>query len=204
MLRKLLVSVARGSAVAIALPLLLTHQVYSLISTRDHSLETHSEILSLIPGKIGNYLRVGFYRFTLKHCHPTATICFGTLLSKTETRIEQHVYIGPRCMLGSVDIGKNTLLGPAVQIPSGPNTHGFSRTDIPIREQAGQPRTIKVGEDCWVGAGAIILSDLQHQNVVGANSVVTKIFECKSIIAGAPAKFIRSRDEIASRNSKCD
>ncbi len=122
----------------LVLPLLLTHRVASLILTTDRSFESHSQFLALFPGITGNYLRNAFYRHSLQHCSPTATICFGALLSKTGAELHDHVYVGPRCNLGLVTLHNDVLLGPSVQIPSGPDTMGqqastfrFARSPVP-------------------------------------------------------------------------
>ncbi|TWU44327.1 putative acetyltransferase [Novipirellula aureliae] len=182
-------------AVLLVSPLLLTHAILSRLGSSDQSLETHSQILSMLPGTLGSYLRVGFYRHTLDHCHPTATISFGALLSKTNTRLGQHVYVGPRCMLGCVTLEDDVLLGPAVQIPSGPHMHGTSRLDVPIRKQPGIPRRVTVGRDSWIGASAIIMNNVGEQTIVGAGAVVTKPLPPRVVAAGSPAKQIRSRVE---------
>ena len=150
-------------------------------------------MLSLLPGRSGNYLRVGFYRFALDQCDPTATICFGTLFSKTGAKIDKHVYIGPRCMLGLVTLEEDVLLGPAVQIPSGPMTHGIERLDTPIRLQPGNRERITVGTDTWIGAQSIVLANIGSQTVIGAGSVLTKEIPASVVAVGNPAKVIRER-----------
>ena len=51
-----------------------------------------------------------------------------------------------------------------------------------------------IGNYCWIGAKAIILKDvvLGDHCVVAAGSVVTKSFPAGSVIAGVPAKLIRT------------
>ena len=195
MLKSLIQSIVHGFATLIVSPMLFTHWLASLATCPDQSLESHSQLLSLFPGVIGNSLRVAFLRRTLEYCHPSATVCFGALFSKTGARIEEHVYIGPNCMIGLATIQKDVLLGPAVQIPSGPRTHGIERTDIPIRNQTGSPTRVTIHQDCWIGGGSIVLNDVQTQTVVAAHSVVTKTFEPQVVLAGIPAKVIASRRE---------
>ena len=193
MLKGFINSTLRGLAISCVSPILLSHWLSSLVTNADSSLESHSQLLSLLPGRSGNYLRVGFYRFALDQCDPTATICFGTLFSKTGARIDKHVYIGPRCMLGLVTLEEDVLLGPAVQIPSGPMTHGIERLDTPIRLQPGNRERITVGTDTWIGAQSIVLANIGSQTVIGAGSIVTRAIPKKVIAAGIPAKNIQQR-----------
>ena len=193
MLKGFIKSTLRGLAIACVSPILLSHWLSSLVTNADSSLESHSQLLSLLPGRSGNYLRVAFYRFALDQCDPTATICFGTLFSKTGARIDKHVYIGPRCMLGLVTLEEDVLLGPAVQIPSGAMTHGIERLDTPIRLQPGKRERITVGADTWIGAQSIVLANIGSQTVIGAGSTVTKPIQPKVIAAGTPAKIILKR-----------
>ena len=194
MLNGFINSTLRGLAISCVSPILLSHWLSSLVTNADSSLESHSQLLSLLPGRSGNYLRVAFYRFALDQCDPTATICFGTLFSKTGARIDKHVYIGPRCMLGLVTLEEDVLLGPAVQIPSGPMTHGIERLDTPIRLQPGVLRRITVGRDSWIGAKAVLLESVSEQSIVGAGSILTKKFAPRSILAGSPARSVSDRN----------
>ena len=104
-----------------------------------------------MPGTVGSYLRVAFYRFVLQRCDPTATIAFGVLLSRVDAEIHRHVYIGPRCMLGSVTLEEDVLLGPAVQIPSGPNLHGIRQ----YRHQALRASLHTCGKSCQIAPHAL-------------------------------------------------
>ncbi|MDA7874398.1 acyltransferase [Rhodopirellula sp.] len=192
--KELIKSTLRGFAILAISPLLLSHWLSSSISGADRSLESHSQLLSLFPGITGNYLRLAFYRFALEQCDPTATICFGALLSKTGARLGRHVYVGPRCMLGLVTLEDDVLLGPAVQIPSGPMTHGIERLDTPIRLQPGNKQRVTVESDTWIGANTLILANIGAQTIVGAGSLVTKDVSSCIIAVGNPAKLIRRRD----------
>ncbi len=193
MLKELIKSTLRGFAILAISPLLISHWLSSSISGADRSLESHSQLLSFFPGITGNYLRLAFYRFALEQCDPTATICFGTLFSKTGARLGKHVYVGPRCMLGLVTLEDDVLLGPAVQIPSGPMTHGIDQLDIPIRLQPGKQQRITIGKDTWIGAQTVVLADISHQVVIGAASTVTKPIQPRLLAAGVPARVIRDR-----------
>lgn len=176
-----------------AIPFLSCYCLASIAFGKDSALEGASQLISLVPGKVGNAVRAAFYSTVLKDCSPTVTICFGTLLSKVGASIGANVYIGPYCQLGLVTIGRDTLLGPSVQIPSGGKTHSFERLDIPIRNQGNESVRVEIGEDCWIGAGSIVMANVGSQTVVGAGSVVTKPLESRIVAAGVPAKPLKPR-----------
>jgi acetyltransferase-like isoleucine patch superfamily enzyme len=182
-----------GISTVIVLPVLVWYYIYSLAIGRDSALEGASQLLSILPGRCGNMVRLAFYARVLERCESTATICFGSVLSKVASRIGSHVYIGPYCQLGLVTIGDDTLLGPSVQIPSGPHTHTFDRLDVPIRNQRGALQRVEIGADCWIGAGSIVMANVGTQSVIAAGSVVTKSRPEKSVAVGVPAKVIKTR-----------
>src|SRR6266851_5496027 len=100
--RELLKAVARGSASLLVLPWLLVYWCKVPFVGRDQALEGSSESLSRIPGLWGQYMRRAFLARVLAECHPTASIGFGVLFSKTGARIGANAYIGPRCHIGLV------------------------------------------------------------------------------------------------------
>jgi virginiamycin A acetyltransferase len=55
---------------------------------------------------------------------------------------------------------------------------------------------VTIGEDCWVGNGALIMANIGDKCIVGAASVVTKDIPDYSIVAGNPAKIIRNRKDM--------
>ena len=57
------------------LPIVALFYLLALGGDKDELLASFSQGLSLIPGKIGCYLRSAFYRFTLTHCHPVGQWC---------------------------------------------------------------------------------------------------------------------------------
>jgi acetyltransferase-like isoleucine patch superfamily enzyme len=53
---------------------------------------------------------------------------------------------------------------------------------------------IIIGDNCWLGAGSVILPNIKLGNhvVVGANAVVTKSFlQNDIVIAGIPAQIVK-------------
>ncbi|MBL8821538.1 MAG: acyltransferase [Planctomycetia bacterium] len=192
--------VSRAIAHIIIFPVLLWHWLWVPLLGRDRCLQGSSEWLSLLPGIFGQYLRNAFLSWTIQACHPTATISFGTVFSKTNARIDENVYVGPGCFLGLVHLQKDVLIGSGVHITSGAQTHGFSDVSKPIREQQGVLTLVTIGERSWIGSAAIVMADVGRNSVVGAGAVVTKAVPDNVISVGVPARVVQHR--IQHRNSQ--
>ncbi|MFQ3193099.1 MAG: virginiamycin A acetyltransferase [Paraglaciecola sp.] len=174
-------------------PITLLYFVFSSMLKKDTVLTSYSQLLSLLPGKLGVYLRAGFYRFVFTHCSPDAVISFMVLFSQADTEIAEGVYLGAQCNIGRSSIGKNTLLGSGVHVMSGKGQHNFDDLEIPIKDQGGVLEKITIGENCWIGNGAMIMAHIGDSCIVGAGSVVINDIPAHSIAAGNPAKVIKSR-----------
>ncbi len=186
--------VARVLASIATLPILGLFYVRGWLLGRERAFQVSCETLSLVPGFLGQYLRRAFLQWTCEACGPETVIGFGTLFSTTKLRVDGNAYIGPQCNIGWAHIERDVLLAAGVQIPSGPNTHSATRVDIPIRDQAGAPRLVRIGEGTWVGNGAIVMADVGRHAIVAAGAVVTKPLPAYAVAAGVPARVIRIRD----------
>lgn len=180
------------SAVLIS-PMTLMNIVLSSLFDKDQVLSSCSQFLSLLPSKLGVYLRAGFYRFALTYCSPDAVVSFLVLFSQKDTEISEGVYIGPQCNIGRCRIEKNTLLGSGVHIMSGKGQHNFSDLTRPIKEQGGKFQKVRIGQNCWIGNGAMIMANIGANCIVGAGSVVLNDIPDNSIVAGNPARVIKYR-----------
>lgn len=82
--------------------------------------------------------------------------------------VGSEVLIGMNCTIMdtcSVTIGPRTVLGPNVSILT-----ASVPTEAAVRKGSQGPmvgKAITIGEDCWIGAGAIILYGLWHLRVLG-------------------------------------
>jgi acetyltransferase-like isoleucine patch superfamily enzyme len=182
------------AATVAALPWLLSFAVRARILGRDRALEGSTQFLALVPGLAGQYLRRAFLSRALESFHPSATIEFGTLFSSAGARIDQNVYVGPRCHLGLVHLERDVLVAAGVHIPSGPATHGIEDTSRPIREQERSKQLIRIGAGAWIGSAAVVLADVGHDSVVGAGAVVTRAVPPLVVAGGVPARVLRSRE----------
>lgn len=111
-----------------------------------------------------------------------------------------NVYIAER-----VSVGEDVLFQPYASITIGNDTMIASRAvfctathdyDVHPMRTFRIDRPIEIGSYVWIGTGAIILPGLKigDYSVVAAGSVVTAhVPEC-SIVAGNPARVIKTRD----------
>lgn len=152
-----------------------------------------SQLLSLFPGKSGSYLRKAALNRIITLCSRDCLVSFGVLLSQQDTEIHEGVYIGPQCNIGRCRIERNCLLGSGVHIMSGKKQHNFEDLDKPIREQGGIFDKVVIGEDTWIGNGALIMANVGRKCVVAAGAVVTQDVEDYSVVAGNPARIIKKR-----------
>jgi acetyltransferase-like isoleucine patch superfamily enzyme len=138
-------------------------------------------------------LRYEFYRWTLRRCGENVVIGFGTVFLYRDVAIGDNVLIGMYNTIHHCDFGSYVVVAEGCRFLSGSRYHNFERTDIPMAVQGGRLRRIRVGNDCWVGANAIVMSDIGSGSVVGAGAVVTAPVQALTIVAGNPARVIRRR-----------
>lgn len=94
---------------------------------------------------------------------------------------------------GGIEIGEDVMVGQYVRFHS--ENHRYDNVNTLINRQGVTHKGIKIGNNCWIGAGAIFLDGAKIGDgcVVAANTVVTKKFGDDFIIAGVPAKVIKKR-----------
>lgn len=99
-----------------------------------------------------------------------------------------------QCNAGkSIRIGQNVLIASNVLIAD--SDHVVESDGLPVTKNAKfvmQPVCIE--DNCWIGQNAVILKGVTvgHDSIVGANSVVTHDVPPCSVVAGNPARLIRS------------
>ncbi len=109
--------------------------------------------------------------------------------------------IGDRCVIGRgthivahqrIDIGDDVFTGPYVYITD--QNHGYADPEVPIGRQWPANSPVSIGAGSWLGAGAIVLpgTRIGRNVVVGAGSVVRGVFGDHCVLAGVPAKVIRT------------
>lgn len=140
--------------------------------------------------RLGNGVKLG---------HHSRIECTGSIQNIGKgICIGDNTVFGDNCFFGAaggIDIGSDVLAGQFIRFHS--ENHVFSDLNKLIKEQGVTHEGIRIGNNCWIGSGAVFLDGASIGNgcVVAANSVVTKKFDDNVIIGGVPAKVIRRRDE---------
>ena len=94
---------------------------------------------------------------------------------------------------GGLEIGNDVRIAPQVMIM--PMNHISKDPHVPIRKQGISSQGVKIEDDVWLGAGAIILDGVTigRGSVIGAGAVVTKDIPPHSVAIGVPARVIKKR-----------
>jgi L-malate glycosyltransferase len=192
--RRLIKSAGNVAALVLTAPLWSIARFQAAATDNEDCFAFGSELLSLVPGRVGIYLRRGYYRMCLDACSNDVEIGFGTTIAHPQVRIGRRVYIGNRCTIGSVVIGDEVAIGSNVDILSGRYQHNFDDLDRPILEIKPTFQQIVVGRNSWIGNSAVIMAEVGEDCIIGAGSVVVKPISDRSVAVGNPSKVVRSRE----------
>jgi serine acetyltransferase len=105
-------------------------------------------------------------------------------------------WIGQMCFFhsaGGIWIGENVGIGPGVRIIT--SSHRLDQIERPILHSDIEFAPVRVDNGADIGAGAILLPGVSigEGAQVAAGAVVSQSVEPFSIVAGVPARFLRSR-----------
>ena len=114
---------------------------------------------------------------------------------------EPVLRIGDRCVIGrgshvvahhSVVIGADVFTGPYVYITD--QNHGYADPEVPIGRQLPLNSAVSIGAGSWLGAGVVVLPGacIGRNVVIAAGSVVRGTVPDRCVVAGVPARVVRS------------
>lgn len=112
-------------------------------------------------------------------------------------KVGNNSSIGPYAYIGCsgyIEIGENVMISPRVSIYA--ENHVFDKVQVPMIDQGVIRSFVKIEDDCWIASNSIILPGVTIGKgaVVAAGSVVTKDVAPYHVVAGNPAKTVKTRE----------
>lgn len=116
-----------------------------------------------------------------------------------EIRIGNNVIINYDCHIGAVnlvEIGNNVLIASRVYISD--HDHGTTSFEDmrlpPVQRRVVSKGPVVIKDNVWIGEGAVILANviIGENSIVAANAVVTRDVPPFSVVAGVPARIIKT------------
>jgi virginiamycin A acetyltransferase len=177
-------------ATLLILPLALPELSARKLLGRSVFLQTQGQMLSLVPGKLGCFLRNAYYHLTLQRCPFGICLHFGMRFTQPGAEVGERVNIGMGAVIGCATIGDSCIIAGGAHILSGRHAHGVGDPEIPFLEQPGVIARVHIGRNCWLGTNSVVMADLGENCIVGAGSVVTRSFPEGKVIIGNPARVV--------------
>lgn len=157
-------------------------RLYEFNMTRPTELDKREQMLREMFAEIGEgcYIEPPFHaNFGGRHVHFGKNIYANFNLTCVD---DTHIYVGDY-----------TMFGPNVTVATA------GHPILPeLREKGYQYNApVRIGKNCWIGAGAIILPGVSIGDnvVIGAGSVVTKDLPSDVVAVGNPCRVLRKIDE---------
>ncbi len=153
-------------------------RLYDFNNTRPLEQEKREKMLKEMFAEIGEgcYIEPPFHsNWGGKHCYFGKNVYANFNLTLVD---DTHIYVGDY-----------TMFGPNVTVA----TAGHPILSE-LREKGYQYNaSVRIGKNCWLGAGAIILPGITIGDnvVIGAGSVVTKDLPSNVVAVGNPCKVLR-------------
>jgi virginiamycin A acetyltransferase len=186
-LRRALKLAVFAVGLVVVAPLLLLTWLEGLVRA-EILFSAFAQLLALVPSRIGALLRGAYYFGTLRQCSWETHVGFGSLFTHRGGAMARNVSMGAYCVIGHADIGPEVMMGSRVSIPSGKRQHFDDSGQISSTTRFD---TVRIGRKCWIGEGAIILSDVGSGCIVSAGAVVIKSVPDRCIVGGNPAQVIK-------------
>lgn len=156
--------------------------LYDYNATRSKEQEKRQELLKKMFAEIGTdcYIEPPLHaNFGGKHVHFGKNVYANFNLTLVD---DTHIYVGDY-----------TMIGPNVTIA----TAGHPLLPELRRQGYQYNKSIRIGRNCWIGAGAVIVPGVHigDNAVIGAGSIVTKDIPSDVVAVGNPCKVLREIDE---------
>lgn len=122
------------------------------------------------------------------HIRPPLYVDYGTYITVGEDTFINYNLTA--LDVAPITIGRDCQIGPNVQLLT--PTHPVEPE--PRRDKLEAAKPITIGDNVWLGGGAIVLAGVTigNNSVIGAGAVVTKDVPADVVAVGNPARVIRS------------
>ncbi|WP_437049321.1 sugar O-acetyltransferase [Streptomyces sp. enrichment culture] len=139
--------------------------------------DTAQPILAQLLGSVGEGV----------HVRPPLHVDYGSNISIGARTFVNHNLTA--LDVASITIGEDCQIGPNVQLLT--PTHPLEPQ--PRRDKLEAARPITIGDNVWLGGGAIVLPGVTigDNSVIGAGAVVTKDVPANVVAVGNPARPVR-------------
>ncbi len=165
----------------------------------------HLKAIAKAEGRIAAGAKVRIHEASVLEIGFLAEIESGVILAakpgprgRGAIRIGARTYIGEYCNLRTegdeLVLGEGCLFAQFVSVIA--SGHEFRDRNVSVTEQGvSQTGGIVIGDGVWLGANSVILPGVRIGDgaIVAAGAIVTKDVEPFAIVAGSPARVIRTR-----------
>ncbi|MBK7853121.1 MAG: acyltransferase [Bacteroidetes bacterium] len=126
------------------------------------------------------------------------------IISTSFNNLGSHIHLGENVGIGEfaylgggggLEIGDDCIVGQYFSCH--PENHNYDNPELLIREQGVTRKGIVIGKNCWIGSKVTILDGVTIGDncVIAAGAVVNRDMPANSVIAGVPARVIKTRDK---------
>ena len=147
----------------------------------------HSKIHRSVRMDTPPYRRFSLGDYSVVESYSCINNAVGDVIIGDHTRVGLH-----NTVIGPVTIGNHVNLAQGITVTA--LNHNFTVKDMSIDEQGVSTTPVTIGDDIWIGANAVILPGVTigDHSVVAAGAVVTKDVPPHTLVAGVPAKIIKT------------
>jgi len=141
---------------------------------------------------LSKIIQVPLLKFRKNKVYFNSHIGIGSGLYCTE--VGKYTYIASNVYINNAKIGNYCSIASGTKIGGSEHSWWWGSTSARIRPSSPDKQTT-IGHDVWIGSNAVIRQGVSigHGAVIGAGSVVLTNVQPFTIVAGIPAKVLKTR-----------